>query len=144
MGERVKPLCVALGRSGELGELCMRHTDAGHGSNALNIAANNFGAFEPTFKQAIPVFSIDGFRELFGLPAPTHLKLDVDGIELDIIRGASGTLPLLRSVLIEVEGATGAAAEQELTARLRAAGLEEDLSFRERGSRRNRLYRRPA
>lgn len=142
MGARVKPLCVALGRSGELGELCMRHTDAGHGSNALNIAANNFGAFEPTFKQAIPVFSIDGFRELFGLPAPDHMKIDVDGIELGIVQGAERTLPMVKSLLVEIEGPTGMAGAEEITARLAAAGLDEEKTVRGQGSQRNRLYRR--
>ncbi|MGD9601326.1 MAG: FkbM family methyltransferase [Gammaproteobacteria bacterium] len=142
MDDRVRPLCIALGAHGGLGELCMRHTDPGHGSNALNVAANNFGPFEPTFRQAIPAYTIDGFRATFDLPPPAHLKLDVDGIELDIVRGAERTLPHVNSLLVEVEGATGAAGVDELTARLAAAGLVEDPAIRAQGSCRNRLYRR--
>jgi len=144
MGDRVKPLCVALGNSLELGELCMRHTDAGHGSNGLNQAANNFGEFAPVFRQAIPAFPLDGFRALFGIPPPTHLKIDVDGIELEIIRGAAGTLPHVRSVLVEVEGVTGNAAAPEIVAVMGAAGLVEEPSVRTRGSCRNRLFVRKA
>jgi len=142
MDDRVRPLCIALGAHGGLGELCMRHTDPGHGSNALNAAANNFGPFEPIFRQAVPTFTIDGFRAAFDLPPPAHLKLDVDGIELDILRGAEQTLPQVKSLLVEVEGTTGEAGAEEMTARLAAAGLVEDPAIRTRGSRRNRLYRR--
>lgn len=144
MGERVKPFCLALGNAVEIGDLFMRHTDAGHGSNSLNSAANNFGAFEASFRQAIPAFSIDQFRGTFGLPAPDHLKLDVDGLESAIIEGAAQTLPLIKTLLVEIEGATGIATAQHIAARLRAAGLEEDLALRTQGSRRNRLYCRRA
>lgn len=142
MDERVRPLCLALGNTLELGELCMRHTDAGHGSNALNQAANNFGEFAPVFRQAIPAFSIDRFRAMFGLPPPTHLKIDVDGIELDIVRGARETLAGVASVLIEIEGPTGEAGAGEIGMIMRDAGLAEDTAVRSQGSRRNRLYRR--
>ena len=142
MGERVKPLCVALGAGRGLPSLYMRHMDAGHGSNALGIASNTFGAFDPVFAQTVPAFSIDDFRDVFGLPAPTHLKIDVDGIECDIIRGAARTLPEVRSVLMEVEGTTGMAHADEMTRRLAEAGLQEVIEAREQGSRRNRLYRR--
>ena len=144
MGERVTPLCVALGLSSGLSALHMRHTDAGHGSNALGVAANNFRQFEPLFTQGIPAFSIDSFRAFFDLPAPDHLKIDVDGIELDILRGAPDTLPEVRSVMMEVEGDRGLAHAEEMTRLLAAAGLVEQTHVRSEGSRRNRLYTRPA
>jgi len=142
MGERVKPLCVALGAGRGLPSLYMRHMDAGHGSNALGASQNTAGAFEPVFAQTVPAFSIDDFRDVFALPAPDHLKIDVDGIECDIIRGAVRTLPEVRSVLMEVEGTTGMANAEEMTRRLAEAGLHEVVEVRDQGSRRNRLYRR--
>jgi FkbM family methyltransferase len=142
LGERVRPFCIAFGSRTELGELCMSHTGAGHGSNSLNVAANQFGQFEPVFRQAVIAYSVDSFRAAFWLPAPDHLKLDVDGLEVDILRGATGTLPEVRSVLVEVEGESGSRAEAELEALLRTAGLREDRAFRAQGSGRNRLFRR--
>jgi len=47
------------------------------------------------------VDSIDNLVE-HGLPYPTHLKIDVDGAEPDVIKGAMKTLPNLKSILIEL------------------------------------------
>lgn len=142
MGARVSPLCVALGNHRGLPSLYMRHMDAGHGSNALGAATNTFGAFEPVFAQTVPAFSIDDFRATFNLPAPHHIKIDVDGIECEILRGAERTLPEVQSVMMEVEGTTGMAHAPEMTQRLADAGLMEVLEVRTQGSARNRLYRR--
>ena len=50
------------------------------------------------------MFRLDDVVATFDLPLPTHIKLDVDGGELDVIAGAARTLaaPSLRSLLIEV------------------------------------------
>lgn len=60
------------------------------------------------YEQLVLGFSIDDLVHQFGFPQPTHIKLDVDGIELDILRGAEKTLssPVLRSVIMEVEEAS--------------------------------------
>ena len=48
---------------------------------------------------------LDDLVEQFGLPVPTHAKIDVDGGELEVLRGAARTLrrPEWRSILIELE-----------------------------------------
>lgn len=58
------------------------------------------------------------------VPAPSIMKVDVDGIEHYILRGAENVLrmPTLRSVLIEVDEDFGELAD-EVAARLTAAGL---------------------
>lgn len=50
---------------------------------------------------------MDDFIGQFALPAPNHIKLDVDGVELKVLHGAARALanPTLRSVLVEVEPA---------------------------------------
>jgi FkbM family methyltransferase len=49
--------------------------------------------------------SLDDLVRLFDLPLPSYMKVDVDGTELDVLRGAEAVLAAatLRSVLIEVE-----------------------------------------
>lgn len=56
-------------------------------------------------EQAILVFSIDDFIDRFSPPFPTHIKIDVDGVEEQILKGATKTLSdaRLRSLIVEVD-----------------------------------------
>ena len=49
---------------------------------------------------------LDDAINLFGLPAPNHIKIDVDGIEMKVLAGAAKTLANsgLRSVMVEAGG----------------------------------------
>jgi FkbM family methyltransferase len=48
---------------------------------------------------------LDDLVERFGTPVPTHAKIDVDGYELEVLRGAERTLvrPEWRSIIIELD-----------------------------------------
>lgn len=48
---------------------------------------------------------LDDLVERFGLPVPTHAKIDTDGCELDVLLGAERTLarPEWRSILVELD-----------------------------------------
>ena len=61
--------------------------------------------------QPVLMFRLDDVVATFELPLPNHIKLDVDGGELDVIAGAARTLasPSLRSLLIEVSSELSAA-----------------------------------
>jgi FkbM family methyltransferase len=67
-------------------------------------------------------FRLDDVVGQLGLPAPNHVKIDVDGTEDEVLTGAAESLraPGLRSVMIEIEDGTDARV-LSLTA---AAGLE--------------------
>lgn len=60
--------------------------------------------FVPQNQQGVMGVSLDDLTGRFGLAFPNHIKIDVDGIEALIVRGAAKTLDsrALRSVLIEV------------------------------------------
>ena len=58
--------------------------------------------FEPEFVQHVFAFSVDSLVTQFDHPAPTFVKLDVDSIETQIVRGMRDTLRgSVRSILIE-------------------------------------------
>ncbi len=61
--------------------------------------------FKPVCEQKILAYRLDDFIAGFKIPAPNHLKLDVDGIEFKILKGASRTLASaqLRTIFVEVE-----------------------------------------
>lgn len=77
----------------------------------------------------LPGVTLDGLGELHGWP--THLLIDVDGGELDVLRGGAEALARASSVLIEISR------EQRLTdgcvQALNAAGLREADRWDTRG-----------
>jgi FkbM family methyltransferase len=125
LGDRVRAYCVAFSDRPRLGNLNLSGTNAGSVFNAFDSTENCFGnEIGVVFRQGMVGFSVDGFRRLFGLPAPNYLKIDVDSTEERILAGASETLRDLdlRSVLIELEEAD-TARNDRLVAALEAAGL---------------------
>lgn len=56
-------------------------------------------------KQAMISYSIDSFVELFKPPFPNYIKIDVDNIEDQIVKGGLKTIgnPKVKSVLIELD-----------------------------------------
>jgi FkbM family methyltransferase len=54
------------------------------------------------FKQGCLIFSIDDLIKL-GFEQPTHIKINVDGLDYKIINGAKETLKSVKSVLIELD-----------------------------------------
>jgi FkbM family methyltransferase len=59
---------------------------------------------ENDLSQAVLCLRLDDFAAL-GLPSPTIMKIDIDGAEIDMMKGARETLrlPNLRTVLIEAD-----------------------------------------
>ena len=134
LGARVRAYCVALSDRNQLSSLNLSGTNAGSVFNAFDSSENCFGnAIEVAFRQGMVGVSVDGFRRLFGLPAPNYLKIDVDSTEERILAGASETLrdPELRSVLVELEAAD-TARNNRLLAALEAAGLQLSLRSKAR------------
>jgi len=103
--ERVSAYCLAIADGFSLDYLHMSYIDPGG-------SLHNFGEardyqdrpLKTRFRQGSVGTSLDLLLSQCGLPVPNHLKIDVDGIEPKIIRGAGELLkkPELRSVLIEI------------------------------------------
>lgn len=140
MTDRISAYCIALSDSQGLSELALDTLETGGALNSLAGTTNQFGGIPAAGHQAIPVMTVDGFCAMFNVAPPDHIKLDVDGIEAAIIRGASTTLPHVASILIEIEGDNADQAAQRFEQPLAEAGFVEDVSWRNRGSCRNRLY----
>lgn len=101
----VQAYCLAFTNTTKLDTFHMRKTSYGGAGHNFGEPVNWRGeALDVVFKQATMGFSIDHFIAQFEPAFPNHIKIDVDGIEGDIIEGATETLrdPRLRSVLVEL------------------------------------------
>jgi FkbM family methyltransferase len=123
-GDRIACIAVALSDREGVDYIYLSRFRAGE-------SLHNFGAaldwqqrpFTPSFQQGSLSFSLDRFLELQPEPFPTHIKIDVDGIEAKVIRGAARTLrdPRVKSLLVEFDGASSD--DVAAIADIEAAGL---------------------
>jgi len=113
-------------------------TSAGTAVHAVGQPVDQDGnAFTPVEAQTIPAYALDDLIELLGLPHPTVMKIDVDGYEDPILRGARRTLErgVIRELLVEVidhdAAGTRLASVQRL---LEGYGYELEQAFRHHSS----------
>lgn len=59
--------------------------------------------FTPIYRQPIITYSLDQLIKMFHIPFPQHIKIDVDGTEFSIVKGASETLSDKRFKSLNIE-----------------------------------------
>ena len=102
----VTPLAVALSDTTAIDVFNFHDLVPGGSLHTLGEAIDYKGErFEPMFKQPVMGYRTDDLIDQFKLPVPTHIKIDVDGIELSVLKGADKTLcdQRLRSVVVELQ-----------------------------------------
>jgi FkbM family methyltransferase len=103
---RIDAYCIALSGATGLGVLNLASTAMGAAMSMFGKAgeASPYSEGPNVASHGMIGFTVDQFIELFSPPFPTHIKIDVDGLELAIIEGARQTLAdtRLRSVMLEL------------------------------------------
>lgn len=102
----IHPFNIPLGRETKLDTFNYSSLEPGASMHALGMPVDFEGKdFKPVFLQKVLSYSIDDLVRKFDFPFPRHIKLDVDGIELDILEGARNVLTdkRFRSLLVETE-----------------------------------------
>ena len=105
----VTPFNIALSEKTGLQTLNYINVRAGKSGHQIGRTQDGFGqGFKPRYSHPMLCYSLDSFLETFGVDTPSHLKIDVDGIEWAILQGAANTLTdkRLRSILVEVQEGT--------------------------------------
>ena len=126
--ERVTALPVALGTACGILPFHCENLVAGGSLHALGEARDYRGRlFTPVATYPTLTYDLDTLIEQFGLPPPTHLKLDVDGTELAILQGAERTLRNVRTLLVELD--EHHPDQQGIRAFLKEAGFRETGSY---------------
>lgn len=101
----VRAYCVALSDRAGLGKLHLSRFMAGGSSHSLNERVDPFHRpAQPAFTQGSVAATLDDLVRDGSVPAPAHIKIDVDGFEPKVVQGALGTIRsgAVRSLLIEV------------------------------------------
>lgn len=104
--DRMMAYCLAFAANDSLDQLQMQNTEIGGALSSFGEARDYRGeSFTPAFSQGMLGFSLDSFISRYQPPLPTHIKIDVDGLEDRIIAGASAALqnPTLQSLSIELD-----------------------------------------
>ena len=99
----ITPLPVALWKDNGLRSFRYSTLDTGSAFHGVQ-TDNGDHRVSAAYVQPVLTYRLDDFVAQFGLKAPTHLKVDVDGEELEILRASVGCLtqPSLRTILVEV------------------------------------------
>lgn len=123
--DTITPLCLAFSEAKSVGTIHLASTEVGTSMSSYGHALDFRGRpYQASFRQGMIAYDVDSFIEDFKVAIPSHIKIDVDGLELSIIKGARKTLadPKLISVSVElIESDTNQVAE--VMSILKNAGL---------------------
>jgi len=123
LAEIITSYCVAISGRTEFSKLYIpKFIPGGNRSQFGKVDINNM-KIPTTHTQGMFGVTMDDLCNQWGIPCPNYIKIDVDGIEISILKGAKEVLknPTLKSVIVEL----GTAEEQEEAVRLmEQAGLE--------------------
>ena len=104
--EKILALGIAFNDVTQLDYFYMGNTEIGSALHSFSQTTDWKGeSFSPKFKQGMVGFAIDDFVESFDPKFPTHIKIDVDGIENKIVEGGRKTIAdsRLKSMLVELD-----------------------------------------
>jgi FkbM family methyltransferase len=106
LNERISAHCVAFSDQTGLDTLYMTSSELGGALNSFGEKIDWQGnLLQASTQQATIGYTLDEFINRFQIDFPNHIKIDVDGIEDKIIKGAKKTLldARLKSVLVELD-----------------------------------------
>jgi FkbM family methyltransferase len=126
----IVPVPLALGDTSGLGRFRYLTLDPGQSRHDFrqNAWVADEAAATKRYLQPVLAMPLDSVIRTFSLPQPHHLKVDVDGGEIDVLNGAAETLrnQTLRSILIEIDDSQS----ETVVALLRGSGFALDRAFK--------------
>lgn len=122
--DKVFPLQIALSDRDGMTDLHLWRKGAGHALSAIGKPENIFGKFDPEGVYKCLAMKPETVATWPNLEKPDHIKIDVDGHELEILSASTEILNHVKSVCIELES-SAPIASQKLKELLEAHGLQQ-------------------
>lgn len=86
---------VAVGRTSGKAELLLTEWDGGS-----TLSSSSIRPSEPVSRRTVSVVALDDFIPAEKLPLPNFVKIDVEGVELEVIQGMARTIAEARPILL--------------------------------------------
>ncbi len=100
--DSIESFCLSLSESKSISSLSLNNTESGSDSHVFIKNKNSLSGYSNI--QTILSISVDEFITEFKPAFPAHIKIDVDGPEIEVLEGAQQTLRDKRLVSILIEG----------------------------------------
>jgi FkbM family methyltransferase len=127
LGGQIKAYCLALSDEAGYSELHLSSLRVGGSCHSLGERVDfKHEPMTPAFSQGCIAARLDDLVAQGVVPAPVHIKIDVDGFEPKVIAGARRVIgdPRVRSLLIEIN--QNLADHMQIIADLKALGFRHD------------------
>ena len=98
--EKCTPIPIALGDTTKLDVFYLKSVSKGDALHSVGRRSSYLDKSHLTSMLNTLVMRLDDLLDLFDLPKPTALKIDVDGNELNVIKGAIKTLDFVKDIYI--------------------------------------------
>ena len=124
--DAVFPLSVALSDKTSIDDFNFHDLVTGGSLHTLGETVDHkHEVFTPVVTQRMLSYRLDDLIDQFKIPKPSHIKIDVDGIEKAVLEGAQNTLsnPSLRSIDVELAEGEG---QRQITELLLGKGFKLD------------------
>ena len=106
LNDSVSMIPIGLGSKNQLASFYLSKENLTWGG-AHNSLGKNVGAGGKALREPLKItglcITMDELVENFGIPTPNFIKIDVDGLELEVLKGGIEVLSEATSVLIEVD-----------------------------------------
>ena len=104
LSDIVTAIPLAFGEKLQMGEFFLSSNEPGSATHGLNKPESDGIKFQASHRQGVISMSVDQFVLLENAHFPNHIKIDVDGLEGEIINGMDATLKdeRLKSIMIEI------------------------------------------
>jgi len=105
LDDRIVPVPMPLAAATGLVNFVYRSVHAGQSRHVMQSPSAEPTGRRTQFRQSSFAFRLDDLARLFDLPPANHVKLDVDGAEVQVLEGFGSLLnaPTLQTLLVEID-----------------------------------------